>query len=526
MSTDTSTGSGGPTPAGSVIPARVVGVFVHGILSGPRAWDQLIALVSPSVEWAALVRFEYESPWIGFNPTVRVPDLDDLASRLDTFLKTNPQVARAERIVMIGHSQGGLVIQQFIASKLRTGRATELVRVASCLLFATPTNGSEFLMSVRSWLGRWLSVRNQEKTLRPLDRDIGELQRTIVSQAVYATALTPSSCPIEFAAFAGESDNIVHGHSAHWVFPTVGTLPGDHSSIICPTDATAEICAIVRAALLRGLEPATMDSTVISTRQVAIHDHELLSDFVRVEKEYFGIDLAVTREDMVHWLENYERQFGIKVRLIVGLAGGKPRGFLMFHEDRQRNIIVIDYFATRTRMETMGASAGGRATNPGIEARASQHEALIDQLVSYKLAERLRELALRSNIPRVIFEVEAPIAGSANEGECKARIRMFRRLGARVIEGPHYLAPSMARPGQQDQEVPCHIMYVLLGPMPPSVSRSEVEDIIDYLYRVWYGNWMSFRHKDSQTYVDDYLRKLSTRVIGCLPPGKSSFDLS
>ncbi|CAK7283785.1 hypothetical protein SGPA1_21760 [Streptomyces misionensis JCM 4497] len=57
-------------------------------------------------------------------PDRRVAETDDIADQLGTFLET--ELADAERIVLVTHSQGGLVVQRFLARKLWNGEGAEL----------------------------------------------------------------------------------------------------------------------------------------------------------------------------------------------------------------------------------------------------------------------------------------------------------------------------------------------------------------------------------------------------------------
>src|SRR6267154_2674849 len=111
--------------------------------------------------------FTYASPKILFNPLRRIPDFGDVASGLATVLRKDERFNGRSCIVLVGHSQGGLIIQRMLVDAVRAGRANEeLARIRGVVLLATPNAGSELFLSARRALGP-LWRNPQERTLRP-----------------------------------------------------------------------------------------------------------------------------------------------------------------------------------------------------------------------------------------------------------------------------------------------------------------------------------------------------------------------
>ena len=207
-------------------------VFVHGLFSSSRTWDPLIGLLESTntvSEAYDLIPFEYESPKWNINPARRIPNFSLIATTLKTFLDTTCGDYRA--IVLIAHSQGGLVVQRYLTQMLDDGRGRELARISRVILLACPNNGSEFAWILRRAVG-WFWHHPQEHELRPYADSVADTHHRVINRIVYANSISSDSCPITFRVYAGQSDNIVTPASARSTFPEYGALPGDHNSIL------------------------------------------------------------------------------------------------------------------------------------------------------------------------------------------------------------------------------------------------------------------------------------------------------
>ncbi|MER6274489.1 alpha/beta fold hydrolase [Streptomyces sp900105755] len=207
-------------------------VFIHGLFSSEKTWAPLAGLLESDEELASATvrRFGYASPKLRrFRPDRRTADYNDLADRLKAFL--HYQAAEHDRLVLVAHSQGGLIVQRYLARMINGGQGQQLSKIRGVMLFACPNDGSDFMLPLRS---AWWSGNPQVRALTPLNPDVKDAQRTVLDQIVYAEGVGASWCHIPFWVFGGSEDKVVVRASAQGVFPRVFMLPGDHSSIIQP----------------------------------------------------------------------------------------------------------------------------------------------------------------------------------------------------------------------------------------------------------------------------------------------------
>jgi formylglycine-generating enzyme required for sulfatase activity len=135
-------------------------------------------------------------------------------------------------LALVTHSQGGLILQRFLAWMLLEGRGRDLAWIRLIVMLACPNEGSEYLRSIRAVAG--FGHHPQAKALRVLDTDVGEARRVVLRQIINAPVLDERNCRIPFYVYSGDSDNVVSRESAQSVFPHAGVLPGDHFSILNP----------------------------------------------------------------------------------------------------------------------------------------------------------------------------------------------------------------------------------------------------------------------------------------------------
>jgi pimeloyl-ACP methyl ester carboxylesterase len=208
-------------------------VLIHGFWSSPATWDRLISRLrdDPSLAGLRIHAFGYESPklrWPG--SPARIPDFDDVAQSLPAYLAAHtPGTAP---VAIVTHSQGGLILQRFLAWMLTEGRGRELAQIRLAVMLSCPNEGSEYLRSIRAAAG--FGHHPQASQLDVLGREVGEARRIVLRQVVSAAAIDDRHCPIRVFAYSGRSDNVVHRESAQSVFPSAEVLPGDHFSILDP----------------------------------------------------------------------------------------------------------------------------------------------------------------------------------------------------------------------------------------------------------------------------------------------------
>jgi pimeloyl-ACP methyl ester carboxylesterase len=229
---------------------RAAAVFVHGLFSSELTWEPLLAALRADDEILARVEcltFGYATPKFRLRLSRRIPDFDTVAASLSTFLDV--ECAPYDQLILIGHSQGGLIIQRYLQRMLSDSRGLELVRIKRVILLACPNNGSEFLLSLRKAAFFW--HHPHERSLRPLNEAVLDCLRTVVRSIVYAQSVSRDSCPIPFSVYAGAEDAIVKRGPAMGVFPTVGALPGDHNTILTAGLPTGRIFTTIKHNLLR-----------------------------------------------------------------------------------------------------------------------------------------------------------------------------------------------------------------------------------------------------------------------------------
>lgn len=229
-------------------------VLVHGFWSSPATWNRLMAHLrdDPDLAGLRIHAFPYESPKLRWPMSpVRIPDYNDIAQSLPAYLTTH--APGTTPIAVVTHSQGGLILQRFMAWMLTEGRGRELERFRLAVMLSCPNEGSEYLRSIRAVVG--LSRHPQAGQLDLLDREVREARRIILRQVVNATTIDDRHCPIPVYVYSGRTDNVVRRESAQSVFPNAEVLPGDQFSILDP-DAPGHLTGpILKRRLLDTLTP-------------------------------------------------------------------------------------------------------------------------------------------------------------------------------------------------------------------------------------------------------------------------------
>lgn len=123
----------------------------------------------------------------------------------------------------------------------------DLARIKHIVMFACPNSGSSFLLSFRTAAGLWRHP--QERELRPLNREIIESRRTVLTRVVHARSNSDTECYIPIAAYGGSVDNIAPAEVATDSFPLGGVIDGDHFSIVRPKNEQDRSYAVVKIAV-------------------------------------------------------------------------------------------------------------------------------------------------------------------------------------------------------------------------------------------------------------------------------------
>ena len=230
-------------------------VLVHGIFSSGKTWDSLKKSIASDEQLTSLLvtTFEYSSPRFRFTPTRVIPDYDDIALKLWTLLQS--KLSDYEKIAIIAHSQGGLIVQRMLAHQVEAGSAQSLARIQQIILLACPNSGSDLFLALRRYAFPWRHP--QERALRPLDKALERTRSTVLERVIHAREITSTTCPIIIHAYAGETDGIVKSQSAISAFTSTGVLEGDHSSILDFADPGGLNYSVIKRHLLDFLNSET-----------------------------------------------------------------------------------------------------------------------------------------------------------------------------------------------------------------------------------------------------------------------------
>jgi pimeloyl-ACP methyl ester carboxylesterase/tetratricopeptide (TPR) repeat protein len=227
-------------------PIRVV--FVHGLLSDGSVWNRFVDLMAADEDLAGFTTvsvFTYSTPVVQLMPTRRIPEIDDIADRLGTYLET--EVEEADSIVLVTHSQGGLIAQRFLVRTLHRQEGLKLTRIKGVTMYACPNSGSQFLLSLRKKAFLWRNP--QERGLRPFDRLVVETCQAVDRLVLNAQENTKSECAIPLLSVVGIEDNVVRPVEAASNFRTMHA-DGDHFSVVRPSTANASSYRILKAELI------------------------------------------------------------------------------------------------------------------------------------------------------------------------------------------------------------------------------------------------------------------------------------
>lgn len=178
-------------------------VLVHGFKSGPDTWQLVRDRIAEdqSLAFVRTLPFSYATGLKRINPLRTWPSVNAAADSLWEFLRT--EAGGFERVVLVSHSMGGLVVQRHLARMLGDGHGWELARIARVVMLACPNDGSQLLLSTRRGV---FGQRGhpQESALQPLNEQVTETRRVVLRDVVHARQVTDRTCPIPFSVYAGD----------------------------------------------------------------------------------------------------------------------------------------------------------------------------------------------------------------------------------------------------------------------------------------------------------------------------------
>jgi hypothetical protein len=210
-------------------------VFVHGLFSPAGTWTPFTRLIEADPDLAGFVTihfFEHQSPRAGLRTDRRIPEIDDPADQLHTFMSAS--MSDAESIVVVTHSQGGLIVQRMLARTLANGEGRDLARIKRIVMFACPNSGSEFILSLPKVAGILQNLK--ESHLQQITQEVSDTQRTVLQHVINARDCSDTECCIPVAVYGGASDGIAPSSELTSAFPLSGIIEADHLSIVRPAN--------------------------------------------------------------------------------------------------------------------------------------------------------------------------------------------------------------------------------------------------------------------------------------------------
>lgn len=227
-------------------------VFIHGFTGADQAtWGPFPELLTADRELTDYVPFFWGYP-SELNLAYLItkfgwkddPDIPTIAEGLRTMLDTGS--AGYRKLVLVGHSMGGLVIQKFIVDELRKNRHQHLERLTHVILFGTPSGGH----AVAQWFGLF---KNQVADMSRLSPFIKTL-RNDWARLVDGRRAAPDT-PVQFllTLVAGMQDEFVPQWSSldPFSFGEKAIVPGDHITLVKAQTRNDLAYQVVKQQLLR-----------------------------------------------------------------------------------------------------------------------------------------------------------------------------------------------------------------------------------------------------------------------------------
>lgn len=421
-------------------------VFVHGIRSSPTMWDPFADLINQDQELAALVReplprFGYATGLWTWQPTRTLPSLDTAADSLKEYLVT--EACGFDALVLIGHSQGGLIIERMLVQMLSEGRGRELARIRRIILLACPNTGSQLLLSIRR---RILRRNPQERALRPFDEQLASTRRTLMRDVVYTTSRSERTWPIPFSVYAGESDGVVTPASARDAFPDAAALPGNHTTIARPDTHEHRTYSTVRRLLLSATDGDPPNESVSA----------LGATLLEVQLAPYSYDHGQRDRSLTpYFSREHDRQ--LRDALMPALAGGPSRLVVLTGESstgKTRSLyealltLAPDRPLLRpTTCQDLTALLETAALGNGAVLWLNEMQRFLSPAHGERAAASLREVLERSNGIAVLgtlwthpYWTELTALGQHGDPYSQARALLTHPAFARRIDVPTYLS--------------------------------------------------------------------------------------
>ncbi len=227
--------------------------FIHGFTGDATGtWGDFPALLAADPELSEYDVFSWGYPTqlnLAYTITRHFwtddPDIETIGMGLRTLLANFAQ--NYQKLVLVGHSMGGLVIQSFILEELLRDGHEHLDKLTEVVLYGTPSGGLK-----KASLGAFL--KNQIADMNFYGDFIQKLRSEWKQQLDDCRASSALQRSFRLTLVAGMKDNFVPPESSLNPFPLdeKEIVPGDHTSMVKPSPGNDLAFRVLKKRLLRG----------------------------------------------------------------------------------------------------------------------------------------------------------------------------------------------------------------------------------------------------------------------------------
>jgi len=289
-------------------------VFVHGFTgSGQGTWRDLAPRIADDErlkDWDCWL-LSYATSWL---PDVRGfwkadPDIPLLTLRLATDLK-HATLADYNKLVLIAHSMGGLIVQRVICDHPDIAK-----RVTDVIFFGTPSGG----LAKAGWLNFW---KAQLDNMSKKGTFIKQLRENWQSHF-------EKGAPFNLLAVAGSEDEFVPSDSSLKPFPKgqQAAVPGNHVSMIHPPLTNRTVPDLIVNCILR--------------KGASMHDE----DAARVAIEQGEFQSVIDR--FLPQAETLDPRARVQLAIALDAIGRRDEAYQVLSMDGEASTDVIGMLAGR-----------------------------------------------------------------------------------------------------------------------------------------------------------------------------------
>jgi pimeloyl-ACP methyl ester carboxylesterase len=282
-------------------------VFVHGFTGSAETWGSFGPLLKNDARFAGYTPHFWAYPST-LNPLYAVtqyiwtddPGIETVGQSLRTYLTT--RVPADDRLMLIGHSMGGLVIQAFLIEELARGERRFLDRITEIVFCGTPSNG----LLPPAWLG---FIKGQVEDMAASGRFIQKLRSAWKTYVDDERSNPQRLARFRVTPIAGERDKFVPPASSVDAFPLDEkfSVPGDHVAMVKPHNQKDLIYEIIADRCLHSM------STPAEAKTIAVREADLMSQVVTASEfnDVEALRALIAEVEKEPKLPRVERELGL-----------------------------------------------------------------------------------------------------------------------------------------------------------------------------------------------------------------------